>query len=87
MHDAEVSPGCDPCSRADRFPCSLRFYLPLNVFLIICPHMSSSNTSSGDMDAKGILAVFLQPDPSLDEDKYASILNMVKPLDLHHQAQ
>lgn len=48
--------------------------------------MSSSEITTGDMDAKGLLAVFIQPDPSLDEDKYASILNMLTRLNLHRQA-
>lgn len=48
--------------------------------------MSSSKVTSGDMDAKGLLAVFIQPDPFLDEDKYASILKILKRLNLLRQA-
>ena len=38
-----------------------------------------------DMDPKGILAVFMQPDSSANEDEYALTLTMKNPSNLHHQ--
>lgn len=74
-----------PTGSLAAFACT-RSFPPLNFQLVIRLHLSSSNITLGDMDAKGLLAVFIQPGPSLDEDKYASILNILKPLDLHRQA-
>lgn len=39
----------------------------------------------GDMDSTGMLAVFMQPDSSLDEDEYAPTLTVAGMHNLHHQ--
>ena len=38
-----------------------------------------------DMEPKGILGVFMQPDSSANEDEYALALTMTNPSNLHHQ--
>ena len=38
-----------------------------------------------DVDPKGILAAFMQPDSSANEDEYALTLTMTNPSNLHHQ--
>ena len=38
-----------------------------------------------DVDPKGILAAFMQPDSSANEDEYALTLTMTNPSNLQHQ--
>ena len=38
-----------------------------------------------DVNPKGILAVFMQPDSSANEDEYVLTLTMTNPSNLHHQ--
>lgn len=40
---------------------------------------------AGDVDPSGMLAVFMQPDSSLDEDEYAPTLTVAEIWDLHNQ--
>ena len=39
----------------------------------------------GGIDPRGMLAVFMQPDSSLDEHEYALALNPADMCNLHHQ--
>ena len=45
---------------------------------IIAIVLISNNIMAGERNASGMLAVFMQPDSSLDEDVYAQTLNVVK---------
>ena len=38
-----------------------------------------------DIDSRGMLAAFMQPDAGFDEDEYAPTLIVVKPRNLRHQ--
>lgn len=39
----------------------------------------------GDMDPRGMLAVFLQPESSLNEEEYDPTLKVAEMPNLHHQ--
>lgn len=80
-------------SRADGFlptawTCSLFLFfvvfgfvrLRMTAFTVI-----SSSIIPGDMDSRGMLAVFMQLDSSLDEDEYDLTLNIAEMRNLHHQ--
>ena len=82
-------------SRADRFPSTastssfLHFInIPtfefghLRTFVIT---MDSNGNMAGDVDPRGMLAVFMQPDSSLDEDEYAPVLTVAENRDLRNQ--
>lgn len=72
----------------------LRSFLPklhnfrfshFSIFAVIVTINNKTNITPCDMDQNGILAVFMQPDTSLDENEYAIILNPAEMSHLHYQ--
>ncbi len=54
----------------------------LRTFIV---NINSNSIMPRDVDPRGMLAVFMQPDSSLDEDEYAPTLTVSEIRDLHNQ--